>query len=247
MWALGAIVYQILTKEIPFLETDNIATASGLPTDLNTTIDMEHIFNYCRGQDSFPTEILQKKGVTTQGMDFIRSLMAVDPSARPSAADALKNPWLVRLDASEGSVSVIQPLDITTTPSAPTPAPTLTLIPSTALGIFDPQVIASLVGDRRRLFVAEAYNLIFSAVIPSVSYASCNKMLVEFCRSNKLVSAVPDHYAKGYRHWACLADVTQEPLQSLELWAKAVEARGDVEHWEKLVVRALSDLLASFA
>lgn len=244
MWALGAMVHQILTSEVPFIEADHKTPAFLLPPEHFTNIDMELIVNYCRGQDPFPTEVLQKKGVSTQGIDFVRGLMAIDPRARPSAADALKNPWLVRIHAQAVSASVSP---VTSLPSPPALAPPPTIIPSTAPSMFDAQVVASLTGDRRRLFIAEANTLILAVVMSSVSYGPCNRQLVEFCRSNKLVGARADYDAQGYSHWALLAQDKQEPRQALELWSKAVAARGGVEHWELLVIRALSDLLASFA
>lgn len=130
--------------------------------------------------------------------------------------------------------------NITQNPTPPTPP--------TVFGVFDGEAVASLVGERRRQFIEDANEIIQTAIRGSVPYANCNQMLVEFCRSNGLVGEVPTHYGDGYSHWCKLGEnAALPPLERLQSWKNAVEARGTSEHWGKLVVRAFADLLASLS
>lgn len=101
IWALGTVVHQILTSEIPFLETYEAMTSmTTTPEPSNTagpamsTIDYELLYAYCRGSD-FPTQSLQRNGVSYEGIDFVKSLMIADPRKRVSAKDALESRWLI--------------------------------------------------------------------------------------------------------------------------------------------------------
>lgn len=93
MWALGAVVHQVLTGEIPFLEID-------LPSDDSTvlstevSIDGELLLNYCAGRSLFPMASLTMHGASADAVDFIKSLMVPDPKDRASAESALQSPWL---------------------------------------------------------------------------------------------------------------------------------------------------------
>lgn len=86
----------MLTSEIPFLEPAVIgdsfldSSASAMST---MSVDMELLYNYCRGQP-FPIKTLLHHGVSPDGIGFVMSLMAANPVNRVSAADALKARWL---------------------------------------------------------------------------------------------------------------------------------------------------------
>lgn len=54
------------------------------------------------------------------------------------------------------------------------------------------------------------------------------------------------HYPKEYAYRTRRAGRAKDPLQKLELRANAVEAKSMKEHWERLVIRGLNDLLVSF-
>lgn len=55
---------------------------------------MNFLFEYCQGDVDFPTEILQNAQVSEEGIDFVKSLLTVNPKNRPTAAKALQSPWL---------------------------------------------------------------------------------------------------------------------------------------------------------
>lgn len=74
MWSLGAVVYIMLTSLTPFAAFE--------------------VFQYAAGQLGFPLEPLQKLAVSTQGQDFIASLMRVNGLSRLSSAVANTHPWM---------------------------------------------------------------------------------------------------------------------------------------------------------
>lgn len=130
IWALGAIVHQILTSEIPFLDkyhdiedsTDFLSDLDMAPTNTSSSqsesmMDMGHLVDYCRDLKPFPTEILEKNGVSKDGIGFVRSLMIANPSGRVSAAEALKNKWLGRTK----SLTLLPPKPTAPAPSASNP------------------------------------------------------------------------------------------------------------------------------
>lgn len=89
------MVHEILTSEIPFLDpgrdtnmtiTDQFTTCDDTPE-----VDMELLYKYCRDLALFPTQPLNANGMGDMWQDFVKSLMAVDPRDRPSAADALNS------------------------------------------------------------------------------------------------------------------------------------------------------------
>lgn len=102
LWALGVVVHEILTSEIPFLDPDRdtIMTMTDQSTTSDDTpeVDMELLFKYCRDSTLFPGKPLYTNGMGDMWQDFVRKLMAVDPRDRPSAADALKSRCLTEHD-----------------------------------------------------------------------------------------------------------------------------------------------------
>lgn len=243
IWALGSIVHEILTAHIPFLEIDLRTPISDIETNTQSMIDVAILFGYCQGGDPFPIDSLENNRISTAGINFVKSLMAVDPGSRATAADALMDPWLVRASY---EVQTDHSSQYGGTEKAPA-APPLTRIPPTVASVFDVEVVASLIGDRRKQFAEEANATIQAAILSSVYYGDCNSMLVQFCQSWKLVGEIPEHYPMGYAYWARPAESAKDPLRKLELWANAVEANGEQTHWHRLVVRGLNDLLVSFS
>lgn len=102
LWALGVVVHEILTSEIPFLDsdTDTTMTITGelCTSDDTPEVDMELLFKYCRDPALFPTQPFHTNGISDIWQDFVRSLMAVDPRDRPSATDALNSRCLTEHD-----------------------------------------------------------------------------------------------------------------------------------------------------
>lgn len=101
IWAVGAVTHEILTAEIPFLDRhqdlDSMATTQHseqyTASDFGVEVDSELLYNYCHGSE-FPSERLEEHGVSEEGIDFVKSLMAANPRDRVSATDALKSLWL---------------------------------------------------------------------------------------------------------------------------------------------------------
>lgn len=108
LWALGAIVHEMLTSEIPFLDTyqdmDTMmattdffsATSTGVNSEVYTTvatIDTALVYGYCYGSE-FPIQSLEKRRASDEAINFVKSLMAVNPRDRLSATDGLQNRWL---------------------------------------------------------------------------------------------------------------------------------------------------------
>lgn len=96
LWALGVVVHEILTSEIPFLEPDSDTnrTIADEPTtrdDSPPMVDMELLFQYCRDPTLFPSQSLHTSGMGDTWQAFVRSLLVVDPRDRPSAPHALNN------------------------------------------------------------------------------------------------------------------------------------------------------------
>lgn len=93
IWAFGVVVHELLTSEIPFLDKYQ-PTESTYPRNTGTSLDMQLLHQYCTG-DPFPVEKLQQNCVSEEGIDFVKSLMVVNPTNRVSAREALASPWLV--------------------------------------------------------------------------------------------------------------------------------------------------------
>jgi serine/threonine protein kinase len=74
MWSLGEIAFRALTTKQPF--------------------PIRFLRAYIKGAYSFPAEILQARGVTKEGCDFLSSLMTPMPKDRLTARDALSHVWI---------------------------------------------------------------------------------------------------------------------------------------------------------
>lgn len=85
MWSLGVIVYMLLTGNPPFYGST----------------DEKCLYRIQRGEPSFS----QRWWTLSNGAQmFVRSLLAVDPEARPGAADALKRPWICMLETPKATI-----------------------------------------------------------------------------------------------------------------------------------------------
>lgn len=118
MWALGCIVYQLLTFQFPFQKTPSSTTILELEdyTGVATTTpmvetDMNLSHQFCSGSIPLPTQALEKSQVSSQGVRFVKRLLVANPTSRISAADGLSHRWFFNyppiLDQ-EGSSAVLR-------------------------------------------------------------------------------------------------------------------------------------------
>ncbi|KAL0630732.1 Protein kinase protein rad53, partial [Maublancomyces gigas] len=98
LWAVGAIVHQMLTSEIPFLNTNQGSFLSdldfGSSDKCSATIDIYLLVDYCRNLIPYPTESLLAKGADRDEIDFVKSVMTVKPRGRLTAVEALGSVWV---------------------------------------------------------------------------------------------------------------------------------------------------------
>ncbi|CAH0048914.1 unnamed protein product [Clonostachys solani] len=78
LWALGAIIYRLLTNEILF----------GDPRDLAKYVTAGH---------PFPRATALELGANEACVEFLENIMARSPNSRPSSSEALRHPWLSEL------------------------------------------------------------------------------------------------------------------------------------------------------
>lgn len=90
IWALGAIVHQMLTSEIPCVFEEQGANWTSLNMEFDrgsgsgsvpsSSVDHDLLFDYCRGVKPFPTAGLITNGVSTQGVGCGERLMVQIPA-----------------------------------------------------------------------------------------------------------------------------------------------------------------------
>ena len=85
MWSLGCVLYVLKCQKLPFPGGS--------------------LWGYCQGYGSVPDSPLRSAGMTFAGVQFLNELLAVDPSKRPSAANALQSPWIVQQDGSNDGLN----------------------------------------------------------------------------------------------------------------------------------------------
>ena len=73
LWALGCIVYRLVTGHVPFPIVRNL-------------------IDYCEGRFPFPEDELSD--MTVKGARFIQELLRPYPKDRPSARQACEHPWI---------------------------------------------------------------------------------------------------------------------------------------------------------
>lgn len=105
IWALGAIVHEMLTLQIPFLDTYVNQDSGFTMSTVEDTVDTSLLCTYCQGGSPFPCGTLRSHGVPEDGIEFVKKLMAVNPSERLSAAAALASEWLIQVDSTDRPTS----------------------------------------------------------------------------------------------------------------------------------------------
>lgn len=75
MWCLGETIARALTGQGTFSDND-------------------HLFDYQERRVGFPDDALRLSLASADALNFVRSLMKVEPKERPTAAQALHHPWL---------------------------------------------------------------------------------------------------------------------------------------------------------
>lgn len=90
IWSLGIILHEVLTKKTPFCNE-------------------VQLLKYFEGAPScdLPTEPLQAAGVSTAALAFVKRLLAPGPQDRPTAEEALNDPWLLGVAVGSGGRSVV--------------------------------------------------------------------------------------------------------------------------------------------
>ncbi|KAI9778689.1 MAG: hypothetical protein M1839_007920 [Geoglossum umbratile] len=76
MWSMGCVIYRIATQNLPF------------PTP-------GAVFKFCHGILPFPEQLLRAK-ISTDGTEFVKTLISPNPRDRLSAASALEALWLTQ-------------------------------------------------------------------------------------------------------------------------------------------------------
>lgn len=101
IWALGCIVHEVLTKEIPFLEARYFdsgfsgLTLDGEPEDgMMPETDLNAVKAFCDGTTEFPTERLRRSGVSGTAIEYVKILLVAEPRLRATGKEALQSAWV---------------------------------------------------------------------------------------------------------------------------------------------------------
>jgi serine/threonine protein kinase len=78
LWALGAIMFKLLTHENVFAEPLELA-------------------RYVTARRPFPKALVSEKGASEACMSFLEQAMAHSPTSRPTSSQALAHEWLADL------------------------------------------------------------------------------------------------------------------------------------------------------
>lgn len=94
MWALGCVVHEVLTTEIPFMEVADPAPMTDESENRSMQQDVTASQNFCCKKIDFPIGVLVRSGVNASAIEFLKTVLVVDPDSRPRAKQALLNNWL---------------------------------------------------------------------------------------------------------------------------------------------------------
>ena len=103
MWSVGCIMAELFLREPLFQgkseieQLDTIFKAVGSPTE-DSWQDLKSFKNYCFVQGKkYPlgslNEIMQKAGISKEGLDLLKGLLTANPKKRMTARKALSHVW----------------------------------------------------------------------------------------------------------------------------------------------------------
>lgn len=104
MWALGCVVHELLTGEVPFVEVEySETTITGLPLDSESEpqTNMEDLKAFCDGTTKFPTETLQRSRACHAAVELLKTMLVANPESRLTAKEALQCAWLLQDEDTE--------------------------------------------------------------------------------------------------------------------------------------------------
>ncbi|KAL0635177.1 hypothetical protein Q9L58_005902 [Maublancomyces gigas] len=109
IWALGCLVHELLTGEIPFREIeyeDDGTTEFDLGSQefLGQQTDSYALKLFCDGETEFPTDKMKQRGVGEVAIEFLKAMLLADPGSRADAKAALGYAWLVQ-DEEDGRIN----------------------------------------------------------------------------------------------------------------------------------------------
>lgn len=97
MWALGCLVHEILTGEVPFVDlpVETISdTGISAPEAGHRSTNILLMSQFCNGEAKLPTAALNVAGVRPSAIRFINNLLVADPKSRMSPVRAIQRSWI---------------------------------------------------------------------------------------------------------------------------------------------------------
>lgn len=101
MWALGCLVHELLTGQLPFREIEyEPDDTSEYEPEVTTEYDrgsdmfMEPRTDFCDGETELPTNLLTQFRVSDLAIEFLKLILVANPESRQAAKDALGSAWL---------------------------------------------------------------------------------------------------------------------------------------------------------
>lgn len=94
MWALGCVVHEVLTAEIPFMEVARPVSMTDISETRIMQQDYTTLKNFCCKEIEFPIDLLVRSGASDAAIEFLKTVLVADPNIRPRARQALLSNWL---------------------------------------------------------------------------------------------------------------------------------------------------------
>lgn len=111
IWALGCLVHELLTGQIPFREIEYEADGTtefdlGSEESIEPQTDMYAVKSFCDGKAEFPTDILRRSRVSETAIEFLKAVLVANPESRATAKGALGSAWIVREEELDVNISL---------------------------------------------------------------------------------------------------------------------------------------------